>query len=106
MAKNGDGEFVFFICQIRHFAIGPPPPDLYASSLGNKTFLKVSQQWVIRLHSTVRTRGGEKRKRRRKVERRRGREVETGEEEIRGGGEESGERRRGEGEIRGEVERR
>ena len=26
MAKNGDGEFAFFICQIRHFAIGPPPP--------------------------------------------------------------------------------
>ena len=25
MAKNGDGEFAFFICQIRHFAIGPPP---------------------------------------------------------------------------------
>ena len=24
MAKNGDGEFAFFICQIRHFAIGPP----------------------------------------------------------------------------------
>ena len=28
MAKNGDGEFAFFICQIRHFAIGPPPPHL------------------------------------------------------------------------------
>ena len=26
MAKNGDGEYAFFICQIRHFAIGPPPP--------------------------------------------------------------------------------
>ena len=26
MAKNGDGEFAFFICQIRHFAIAPPPP--------------------------------------------------------------------------------
>ena len=26
MAKNGDGEFAFSICQIRHFAIGPPPP--------------------------------------------------------------------------------
>ena len=25
MAKKGDGEFAFFICQIRHFAIGPPP---------------------------------------------------------------------------------
>ena len=24
MAKNGDGEFAFSICQIRHFAIGPP----------------------------------------------------------------------------------
>ena len=24
MAKNGDGEFAFFICQIRHFAIAPP----------------------------------------------------------------------------------
>ena len=28
MAKNGDGEFAFFICQIRHFAIGPPPPQI------------------------------------------------------------------------------
>ena len=25
MAKNGDGEFAFFICQIRHFAIAPHP---------------------------------------------------------------------------------
>ena len=33
MAKNGDGEFAFFICQIRHFAIGPPPqPSLLARS--------------------------------------------------------------------------
>ena len=32
MAKNGDGEFAFFICQIRHFAIGPP--HLYVKFYG------------------------------------------------------------------------
>ena len=33
MAKNGDGEFAFFICQIRHFAIAPPPPPFRISYL-------------------------------------------------------------------------
>ena len=36
MAKNGDGEFAFSICQIRHFAIGPPPPfDIIVYFLDN-----------------------------------------------------------------------
>jgi hypothetical protein len=26
IAKNGDGEFAFLICQIHHFAIAPNPP--------------------------------------------------------------------------------
>ena len=25
--ENGEGEFAFFICQIRHFAMPPPPSD-------------------------------------------------------------------------------
>ena len=33
MAKNGDGEFAFSICQIRHFAIGPPPPPPHARTI-------------------------------------------------------------------------
>ena len=31
MAKNGDGEFAFFICQIRYFAIASPILLLHCS---------------------------------------------------------------------------
>ena len=36
MAKNGDGEFAFSICQIRHFAIGPPPDRTWRFQARNK----------------------------------------------------------------------
>ena len=48
-AKNGDGEFAFFICQIRHFAIGSPPPPNNIQIDNSRQLLLVTTCYVPEL---------------------------------------------------------
>ena len=50
MAKNGDGEFAFFICQIRHFAIGPPPRPNYGKEGTFCLFVSPSSILELKYH--------------------------------------------------------